>query len=535
MKNLYTSLLLALLLVGSLRSFAQVPVYNSYPSATAVIFLDFDGHTVNGTSWNTTGPIVAAPASLNADQIAEIYNRIAEDYRPFNLNITTDSTKYLSAPVTKRMRVIFTTTSSWYGNNAGGVAYTGSFTWGDNTPCFIFTHLLGYDTKKISEAGAHEAGHTLGLRHQATYDANCVKTSDYNYGVGSGEISWAPIMGVGYSRNFTTWHNGPNPYGCATSQPDLNIITNATNGFGYRADDYAETFSSASTMSFGTTLASTNGMISTNTDKDMFKFTLTENKQVRLNALPYSVGAGDAGSNLDMQIKLYDQQQSLISAYSPEQTLSVSVDTSLKAGTYYMLVDATGNAYASNYGSLGSYSLTAEQITLSVLPVKQIEIKGLSENGYHKLNWKIEADKKIVEQVIEVSANGKDFTTLAGDIDVTTKIYSYHPENAGTLFYRIKARFENKEVFYSNIIALRSNGNASRPQLVTNLIRSNSLITNSPSSYTYAINDYSGKVIAKGQISEGSYTINTNYLSAGTYMIRFTKGNDQYVERFMKQ
>jgi hypothetical protein len=42
-------------------------------------------------------------------------------------------------------------------------------------------------------------------------------------------------------------------------------------------------------------------------------------------------------------------------------------------------------------------------------------------------------------------------------------------------------------------------------------------------------------MVAKGQITDGSSTINTNYLSSGTYMIRFVNGNNQYVEKFMKQ
>ena len=181
MKNLYKSVLLALFLTGSLTPFAQVPVYSSTASAPAVLFLDFDGHNVSGTSWNYNGPIVAAPAGLNTDQITEIYNRIAEDYRPFNINVTTDQSKYTAAAANRRMRVIFTTTYEWYGSSAGGVAYTGSFTWGDNTPCFIFTSLLGYNAKYLAEAGAHEAGHTFGLRHQASYDANCNLLNSYNY------------------------------------------------------------------------------------------------------------------------------------------------------------------------------------------------------------------------------------------------------------------------------------------------------------------------------------------------------------------
>ncbi len=237
MKNIFKSVLVALSLAGSFASKAQVPAMSSYPSASAVLFLDFDGHTVNGTAWNAAGPIVCAPATLDNNQITTIFNRIAEDYRPFDINVTTDSTKYLAAPIDKRMRVVLTVSSSWYGS-AGGVAFVGSFTWGDNTPCFVFTALLNNNVKNIAEAAAHEAGHTFGLYHQATYDANCNKLSDYNYGQGTGEIGWAPIMGVGYYQNFTLWNNGPNSYGCTNIQSDLDILT-TTNGFGFRNDDLA--------------------------------------------------------------------------------------------------------------------------------------------------------------------------------------------------------------------------------------------------------------------------------------------------------
>src|SRR5437667_12263516 len=128
MKNLFRSGLIVLLFISALNAKAQVPVLNSYPSASATIFLDFDGYTVNGTSWNWAGPIYCAGAGLTTAQMTEVFDRISEDYRPFNINVTTDSTKFLAAPLAKRMRVVFTVSSSWYGNGAGGVSYVGSFT-----------------------------------------------------------------------------------------------------------------------------------------------------------------------------------------------------------------------------------------------------------------------------------------------------------------------------------------------------------------------------------------------------------------------
>lgn len=111
MKTLYKFVLFFLLLASATVQ-AQVPQYSSYPSAQAVLFLDFDGHTVEGTSWNYDGPIVCDGANLPIEKITEVFNRIAEDYRPFNINVTTDSTLYLAAPVTKRMRALFTTSHS---------------------------------------------------------------------------------------------------------------------------------------------------------------------------------------------------------------------------------------------------------------------------------------------------------------------------------------------------------------------------------------------------------------------------------------
>jgi hypothetical protein len=534
MKNLYKSVLVTLLLVGSITGFAQVPVYSSAPSAPAVIFLDFDGQTVAGTSWNVNGTIYAAPSGLSNDQITEIYNRIAEDYRPFNINITTDSTKYWAAAANRRMRTVFTTTNAWYGSSAGGVAYTGSFAWGNNTPCWVFTNLLNYSTKNIAEAGAHEPGHTLGLRHQASYDASCNLISSYNYGYGSGETSWAPIMGVGYYRNVTTWHNGPNSLGCNTIQNDMSVITSTANGISFVTDDYGETFNGANSASFANNKFTKTGAITDPSEKDMFKFNMSSNKRLKLDAIPTNVGAGDAGSNVDLQISLYDGSKNLIKTFNPTEAVSVSLDTALTNGTYYVLVDGVGSEYVPEYGSLGSYSLIAEEAPLTALPLHELSLRGKAGDGSQKFSWTIVADETLVKQSLEVSTNGRDFSPLS-DINVLERGYSYSSQSAAVLFYRLNVTFDNGRQYYSNIIALRSTGIEGRPKLFSTLIKGNSLMVTSPDSYSYVINDYNGRIVAKGQITEGSSTIITNYLSSGTYMIRFTKGENQYVEKFLKQ
>ena len=75
MKNFIQSLLVMLTTFSVSQSNAQVPVLSSNPSASAVIFLDFDGHTVANTSWNYAGPIYCGASGMNNTQITEAFNR----------------------------------------------------------------------------------------------------------------------------------------------------------------------------------------------------------------------------------------------------------------------------------------------------------------------------------------------------------------------------------------------------------------------------------------------------------------------------
>jgi hypothetical protein len=533
MKNLYQTLLLTILLLGSSRILAQVPVLNSYPSAPAVIYLDFDGQTVSGTSWNINGPLYLGPSNLNSTQITEVFNRIAEDYRPFNINITTDSTRYWAAPPRQRMRVVMTISWEWYGR-AGGVAYVNSFTWGNNTPCFIFTSLHGYNTKNIAEAGAHEAGHTLGLRHQSRYDPVCQKTEEYNSGIGSGEIGWAPIMGVGYYRNQTTWHNGPNPYGCTNAQDDLAIITSSTNGFGFRPDDHDASYRRATSVPLQNGKFSSEGLINNSTDEDIFEVNMPVNGPFKLNAKPYSAGANDVGSNLDVSLKLYNAKNQLIDTYNQPTILSASIDTTLNSGIYYVSVSGTSNTYTADYASLGGYTMEGSYGSFTVLPLRKLELKGTTDGRTHKLNWIVDADEVIVSQVVEVSSNGRTFQPVAEPV-AAARNYSYTPTASSILQYRLKVAFDNGREYYSNVIALRQNEKSEKPQLFTNIIRSGAIMLSSPSVFTYTVADYSGRAVAKGVATQGASSIPVSHLTNGSYLIMFSNGRDQYVEKFIKQ
>ena len=323
----------------------STPTSPTAPAAPNVILLDFNGQYVAGTMWNTNGAMTSAPANLNAEEIDAIQQRVAADFAPFNIIVTLDEAVYNSANAAKRMRVIVTESWEWYGQ-VGGVSYLNSFTWGNNTPCFVFSSLLGYDTKKIAEACSHEAGHTLGLRHQSSYDENGIKISDYNWGQGSGEIGWAPIMGAAYSENLSLWHYGPNSLSATTMQDDVAKIAAVV---GFISDEYANATSSATALTTSKT-----GIINNNTDVDFFSINISTTKNLSL--VPLNVGANNDGGNLDLELRVYNSQGTLISTINDPLILNAGIN--IPAGAYYLSASTTDNQYATRYGMLGKYIIS---------------------------------------------------------------------------------------------------------------------------------------------------------------------------------
>jgi len=514
-----------------MTAFGQVTAYNSNPSSVATIYLDFDGQYVQGTSWNMGGSAInCAPAGISASQIKEVFQRVSEDYRPFDINVTTDSTKYWAAPIDRRIRIILTTTSDWYGN-AGGVSYMGSFTWGDNTPGFVFTALLNYVPKYIAEAASHEVGHTLGLKHQAAYDNNCNKLSEYNTGIGSGEIGWAPIMGSAYYKNFTLWNNGANPYGCTNYQNDLEIIT-GYNGFTYRADDYTADFKKPTKVSFTNDKFSLSGIIEKSTDVDVVSVTIPSFGRFKLDAEPYNIGDGYSGANLDLEVDLMSNATTVLGTYNPASTLKSGIDTMLNAGIYYLRLQGKGNSFTSAYASLGSYNLLGQFGAGIILPLHKLELHGIVEKGQHKLDWDIEAEEAVVKQTLEVSTNGQNFQ-VAAQPGSSERTYNYFAGTGTNLYYRLNVEFDNGRQYYSNIVSLGDN-KARKPSLVSNLVRGN-LTINSPGLYNYSIIDLNGRLVSKGSLSQGINTISTSTMNSGMFIIQYLNDNSRFAEKFIRQ
>ncbi len=348
-----------------------VPAFSSMPGANHTIYLDFDGHVSTGTQWNSYFGVssINSPAydtdgntsAYSASELADIenaWNRIAEDYIPFNVNVTTVD------PGIEGLRKSGTGDNQWgirviitrdtQGTGAGGVGYIDSFNWSTDTGVFVY--VTG--GKNVAEAASHEVGHSLGLAHDGTASAG------YYSGHGSGETSWAPLMGVGYYTNVTTWdkgeyygtNNGGTGANYNKGPDDLAIIT-SYNGFGYRADDVGNTTASAAPLAVSGTSVSGSGIITTTSDVDYFSF-VTGAGQVSLNINPFN-----PGPNLDIKADLYDASGSLIASSNSATTLSASFSQTLAAGQYYLKIDGTGfgtpganppSGY-SEYASLGRY------------------------------------------------------------------------------------------------------------------------------------------------------------------------------------
>ncbi|MCD9018829.1 carbohydrate-binding protein [Parachryseolinea silvisoli] len=322
----------------------------SLPGAAGCVLLDFDGHFMPaGNLWNNGNAINAAPSGMSDADVQQHWEVVAEDYRPFNLNITTNEGVFNSYPRNRRMRVVITPTNT-AAPGAGGVAYIGSFNWDNDVPCWVFIT----SGKAGGDASAHEIGHTFDLGH----DGRTNPAEEYFVGIDG--TSWAPIMGAGYYRPVVQWSKGE--YNFANNfQDDVATIAGAKFGVGYRGDDYGDNTSSSATLDYNSNGAinQKNGVISSEADYDFFSFT-TGGGNVSIDAT--TVGRD---GNLHLLIRLYNAAGAELGTYwnSDPFALNASMNVNLAAGKYFIGVDGNGagdRGYGgySSYGSIGSYSVT---------------------------------------------------------------------------------------------------------------------------------------------------------------------------------
>lgn len=360
---------------------SDVFALSSRPTSTRTIYLDFDGATYTGTRWQNGAEIVSPAYSVDADRSsfsdvdrAQIYlawRTVAEDYAPFDVNVTTlrpdpsALTRTTSADQTYGIPVVITPTNSvGSGCGCGGISYVGIFgTVGatDYQPAWVFTNASGTGGYSVGQIVSHEVGHTFGLSHDGTSQASY-------YG---GAKGWGPIMGASYGRRASHWSSGEYA-GANNTEDDTAIIARTAPVL---ADDHANGALGATRLTAGTPVP---GTITTRTDTDAFTFTA--------NARTALTVAGPAGfSNLDVRLTILNSLGGVVATIDP--TADVADDASMSAtwsvdlpatpATYSAVVDGTGYGAPSeagrysDYGSLGAYtvSLATGGSTATPLPI----------------------------------------------------------------------------------------------------------------------------------------------------------------------
>ncbi len=367
--------------------------FHSRPGCTNVLVLDFDGFTVSGTAWNSSlgrDPVPAVAFSTDADfttfsdaeqvAIKRIWQRVAEDYAPFNIDVTTEEPAALT-PRVARALVTRSTDANGAANpssSAGGVAYVGVFgqsNYSTYSPAWIYFNNLGYAEYNISEACSHEIGHNMGLSHDGKTDG-----TEYYAGHGSGNTAWAPIMGVSYGKNVSQWSKGEY-YLANNLQDDLSIIAGK---LAYRVDDHAGAAALATVLqiSGGSNVVATTpetdpanantankGVIERGIDTDVVAFA-TGAGAINLTVQPWVSPANSRGGNLDIVARLVDAGGNQIVRVDPTDQTYAVVSATVTAGVYYLYISDTGTGdplsptpggYTA-YASLGQFFITGRVV-----------------------------------------------------------------------------------------------------------------------------------------------------------------------------
>ena len=145
---------------------ANVFDLNSRPLSSRVIHLDFNGHSATDPAWSGVGfpgvidsapfDVDGAPGSFSAVEqglIFEVWQRVAEDYRPFDVNITTrdpgaDGIRRSSSVDAAYGQRVVVTPSNFTGPGVIGVALLDVFGSDTDHAAYVFTDIAFKQTAK---------------------------------------------------------------------------------------------------------------------------------------------------------------------------------------------------------------------------------------------------------------------------------------------------------------------------------------------------------------------------------------------------
>ncbi len=419
-----------------------IPKLNSLPGAPVTIYLDFDGHSEsqgwpNSRTDNQTGPVLTPVFDIDndlttfsdteLDMITETWYRVAEDFSPFRINVTTiDPGTYNDF---ETMLVSIGGNGSWIGS-PGGIAYLGSFNNSAVNTCYVFSDNVGRGgsdhVKGIALAASHEVGHTMNLLHHSVYDANGNQTAQYD----GGRPDLGPIMGAPYGSERETWVVAPDSNGPNSIQDDFQVLTATTNKtVAFRADDAGNTVATATQLIVTAPDILQKGVVSQNDDVDVYKFE-TDSGDISFSVTGLNLktifnnNALTFGTNADLVLELRDSNGNLIVRDDPSNSLFATLSAKVTQGTYYVVVSSTGQ-----YGAIGQYTLTGTVIPLPSVPV-MLSPTGILADPVPVFNW-------------TTSGNTASYTLEVDRYNPTTKAWAnYLTTSVTTNSYTATRQFE---------------------------------------------------------------------------------------------
>jgi hypothetical protein len=395
---------------------ATLPVLHSYEGASKTLYLNFLGNDVT-TDWKTakgdvtgvvthTFDIDGDPNQFSGteqDMIRHIWEIVAEDFAPFDIDVTTvyagtfENGKALQVAIgdTNRDEFLATGISKLNGfvDDAGipvlalptniqrqmairaAQAALNSDAFPEEEIIAQYMDQVGWETMVgIGNTVSHEAGHAFGMQHDRAANGG-----EYD----NGTDTWTPIMGSNLPTDRHTWskHAWDSRVTETGNEPiyddALQILTEV---LGLRADDHGDSNELATPMTEvnpGFSFVQS-GIIGTMEDKDVFSFRveLAATYRIRVDVASFgnldsrftlSTAAGIVGVVNDHSgDRVLDEESGL--RQIGDGVLDEEFGFRLEPGTeYFLQVDSNGI-----YGDLGKYEVSVTWVVREIEPLPEM-------------------------------------------------------------------------------------------------------------------------------------------------------------------